>query len=304
MKNSKLTSLLPENTNQPPGDLYVVATPIGNRDDITLRALQTLGRVDVIAAEDTRHTGSLLAHHGIKGRLIAYHEHNEAERTPALIARLKTGASVALVSNAGTPSVSDPGYRLVQAAIAAGIKVIPIPGVCAVIAALSAAGLPTDAFVFVGFAAKSKARRLKQLENLAHEPKTVVFYESPRRILLLLEEVIAAWGDRFAVLGREMTKLHEEFLRGRLSEIHAHLKMRPDVKGECTLLVTGRTENKAVPLAALQAEIAGALQIEDGRLSDLAKTLARKYGLSKNEVYAEALKIKAALAADASDPRL
>jgi 16S rRNA (cytidine1402-2'-O)-methyltransferase len=208
-------------------NLYVVATPIGNRDDITIRALNILGRVDLVAAENTRHTGRLLAHHNIKGNLISYHEHNEVKRTPELIHRLKTGSSVALVSNAGTPSVSDPGYRLVKEAIANNIKVIPVPGVSAAVTALSAAGLPTYSFIFVGFPAKKKAKRLKQLKELASEIRTIIFYESPKRILTFLEEIIDAMGDRYGVLSREMTKLHEEFLRGFLSEIHYILNARP-----------------------------------------------------------------------------
>lgn len=274
------------------GDLYVVATPIGNRNDITLRALDVLGHVDFIAAEDTRHTGRLLAHHKIKGNLIAYHEHNEARRTPDLVGKLKAGSSIALVSNAGTPSVSDPGYRLVNAAIIGGIKVIPIPGVSAVVSALSVAGLPTDAFVFIGFPAQKKTKRLKQLEGLAHESKTIVFYESPRRILTFLQEVIAAMGDRYAVLGREMTKQHEEFIRGHLSVIHSRLKARSAIKGECTLLVMGREEDMGVSMATAKDELALKLATSANSLSGLAKELAQKYGLPKNKLYEEALKLK------------
>ena len=225
------------------GALYVVATPIGNRDDITIRALNILGQVDLVAAEDTRHTGRLLAHHNIKCRMISFHEHNERERTPDLINRLKAGSSVALVSNAGTPSVSDPGYRLVKETIDSDIRVIPIPGVSAAITALCVAGMPTDSFVFVGFPAKKKARRLNQLNDLAGVHRTIVFYESPRRISTFLEEIIDIMGDRYGVLAREMTKLHEEFIRGLLSEILSSLNARPAIKGECTLLVTGCEDN-------------------------------------------------------------
>ena len=275
-------------------NLYVVATPIGNRDDITIRALNILGRVDLVAAENTRHTGRLLAHHNIKGNLISYHEHNEVKRTPELIHRLKTGSSVALVSNAGTPSVSDPGYRLVKEAIANNIKVIPVPGVSAAVTALSAAGLPTDSFIFVGFPAKKKAKRLKQLKELASENRTIIFYESPKRILTFLEEIIDAMGDRYGVLSREMTKLHEEFLRGFLSEIHYILNARPVVKGECTLLVMGCEEIKEVSLETVRNEINSELEKTGGRLSDIARTVAKKYGLPKNKVYDEALKLKRA----------
>lgn len=275
-------------------NLYVVATPIGNRDDITIRALNVLGRVDLVAAENTRHTGRLLAHHNIKGNLISYHEHNEVKRTPELIHRLKTGSSVALVSNAGTPSVSDPGYRLVKEAIANNIKVIPVPGVSAAVTALSAAGLPTDSFIFVGFLAKKKAKRLKQLKELASENRTIIFYESPKRILTFLEEIIDAMGDRYGVLSREMTKLHEEFLRGFLSEIHYILNARPVVKGECTLLVMGCEEIKEVSLETVRNEINSELEKTGSRLSDIARAVANKYGLPKNKVYDEALKLKRA----------
>ena len=191
------------------GELYVVTTPIGNMEDITIRALKTLAQVDLVAAEDTRHTGKLLEHHGIKNNLISYHEHNEKARTPVLIHRLKAGSSIALVTNAGTPTVSDPGYRLVKEAIANDTRVIPIPGVSAVITAVSAAGLPTDAFVFAGFPARKKSKRLEQLKALAHDNKTLIFYESPGRILSLMEEIMSVMGNRYCVLCREMTKLHE-----------------------------------------------------------------------------------------------
>ena len=275
-------------------NLYVVATPIGNRDDITIRALNILGQVDLVAAENTRHTGRLLEHHNIKGNLISYHEHNEIKRTPELIHRLKTGSSVALVSNAGTPSVSDPGYRLVKEAIANNIKVIPVPGVSAAVTALSAAGLPTYSFIFVGFPAKKKAKRLKQLKELASENRTIIFYESPKRILTFLEEIINAMGDRYGVLSREMTKLHEEFIRGFLSEIHHILNARPAVKGECTLLVMGCEENKEVSLETVRNEINSELKKTGRKLSDIARSVAKKYGLPKNKVYDEALKLKRA----------
>ncbi len=274
------------------GALYVVATPIGNRDDITIRALNILGQVDLVAAEDTRHTGRFLSYHNIKCRMISFHEHNERERTPDLINRLKAGSSVALVSNAGTPSVSDPGYRLVKEAIDSDIRVIPIPGVSAAITALCVAGMPTDSFVFVGFPAKKKARRLNQLNDLAGEHRTIVFYESPRRISTFLEEIIDIMGDRYGVLAREMTKLHEEFIRGLLSEILFSLNARPTIKGECTLLVTGCEENKEVSLKTVRTEIIKALEKKENRLSEIAKAVAEKHGLSKNKVYDEALKLK------------
>jgi 16S rRNA (cytidine1402-2'-O)-methyltransferase len=274
------------------GALYIVATPIGNRDDITIRALNILGQVDLVAAEDTRHTGRLLAHHHIKGHLISYHEHNEKKRTPDLIHKLKTGSSVALVSDAGTPSVSDPGYRLVKEAIANNIRVIPIPGVSAVVAALSAAGMPTDAFVFVGFSAKKKAKRLKQLQGLAGEYRTIIFYESPKRMLTFLEEIKTVMGDRYGVLCREMTKIHEEFIRGSVSEIISELSTRTTVKGECTLLLAGCTDERETSIEMVRSELNKALKKTDVTLSEIAKTVAKKCGLPKNMVYSEALKLK------------
>jgi len=284
--------ILQSNPNNKPGILYVVATPIGNRDDITLRALDILGHVDLVAAEDTRHTGRLLAHHNIKCRMISFHEHNESDRTPDLINRLKAGSSVGLVSNAGTPSVSDPGYRLVKEAVINHIRVIPVPGVSAVIAALSVSGLPTDSFVFIGFPAKKKAKRLNQLKELAGESKTMVFYESPKRILTFLKETISVMGDRYGVLSREMTKLHEEFIRGFLSEILSSLNARPAIKGECTLLLTGCEKNNDVSINTVRTEIIKALEKKQSKLSELSKIIAQKYGLPKNKVYDEALELK------------
>jgi len=274
-----------------PGSLYVVATPLGNRDDITLRALTVLRDVDLIAAEDTRKTRGFLALHTIKNNLISYHEHNEAERTPSLIAKLQTGESIALVSNAGTPTVSDPGYRLIEAALANQLSVIPIPGVCAATAALSVAGLPTDSFIFVGFLAKKKAKRLRQLDELASEPRTLIFYESPKRILALLSEAIDVMGDRRGALAREMTKLHEEFIRGRLSEIAARLEDRTDIKGECTLLIAGNDQDtdQAWPMACRQIE--AAVAAGQRSLSAITREIAAASGLAKNKIYAQAIRI-------------
>ncbi|MBW2605394.1 MAG: 16S rRNA (cytidine(1402)-2'-O)-methyltransferase [Deltaproteobacteria bacterium] len=275
------------------GTLYVVATPIGNMDDITLRALNVLDQVDFIAAEDTRHTGKLLKYHNIKSHLISYHEHNEKERTPLLIERIASGSSIALVSDAGTPSVSDPGYMLLQRAVENEIRVIPIPGVSAGVTALSISGLPTDSFIFIGFSAKKKAKRLKQLRELADEKRTLIFYENPGRILAFMKELADVMGDRYGVLCREMTKLHEEFLRGRLSELIDSLSHRPAVKGECTLLVKGCEENKKVSTDVIRAELIEALDSGEGKISEISRTIAQKYGLSKNKLYDEALKLKA-----------
>ncbi|MGD9239422.1 MAG: 16S rRNA (cytidine(1402)-2'-O)-methyltransferase [Desulfobacterales bacterium] len=274
------------------GGLYVVATPIGNREDITVRALNTLREVDLIAAEDTRKTGSFLSHHNIKNRLISYHEHNENKRTPQIISKLMDGSSIALVSNAGTPSVSDPGYRLIEAAIENNIKVIPIPGVSASTTAISVSGLPTDSFVFIGFPPKKKGKRLKFLTELGLEPRPLIFYESPKRLLTLLEEIISCMGDRPAVLAREMTKLHEEFIRGSVSEILMTTKKRSNVKGECTLLVAGRVEKEEIDSEIVEGEIKAELEKQQSGLSAIARTIAKKYGLPKNKVYDLAIKVK------------
>lgn len=277
--------------DRPPGRLYVVATPIGNLGDITLRALETLKGVDLIAAEDTRHTARLLTHYGIRTSLISYHDFNETERSAQLLARLQKGASVALVANAGTPSVSDPGYTLITAAIAAKIAIIPIPGPSAAITALCAAGLPTDTFVFAGFPAKKKTKRRRELKLLGTEERTVIFYEAPRRLLAFLEELLTEFGDRYAVLSRELTKMHEEFIRGPLSEIHAQLSRREKIKGECTLLVTGYKAPTAALTASLQRELRHKLKSGE-RLADVVRGMAATCRISKNEIYREALQIK------------
>ena len=276
-----------------PGCLFVVATPIGHLEDITLRAVRTLKEVDLIAAEDTRHTRKLLAAHGIENQLISYHEHNEQQRTAELIRRLEQGARVALVSDAGTPTVSDPGYRLVEAAAARRISVVPIPGVSAAMAALSAAGLPTDSFTFAGFPPRKKARRLEQLRQLAAVPHTLIFYQSPRRLTAFLAELEEVLGDRPTVLAREITKIHEEFLRGPLTRIIEQLQGRPEVKGECTLLVAGAPPAEPEP-GDLDAAIADALERSEDSLSVLARELARQWHVPRKEIYAKALEIKSA----------
>ena len=274
------------------GTLYVVATPIGNRDDITLRALDVLRKVNLVAAEDTRKSGSFLAYHGIKNQLISYHEHNEQKRAGQLITRLLDGTSIALISNAGTPSVSDPGFRLIAAAIENKIVVTPIPGVSAATAAMSVSGLPTDSFMFVGFAPKKKGKRNKFLAALGDQTASLIFYESPKRIISLMEEIIARMGDRNAVLAREMTKLHEEFLRGKLSEILKTVKARPIVKGECTLLVAGCNQFKEPDIKNIKNEIKTALENEKGSISEISRTIAQKYNFPKKKIYDLALEIR------------
>ncbi len=274
------------------GGLYVVATPIGNLEDITLRAIKTLSEVDLIAAEDTRHTARLLSHYRIRTPLISCHEHNEHQRTPELIDKIRSGAAVALVSDAGTPSVSDPGYRLVRAAAEQGLNVFPIPGVSAAITGLCASGLPTDAFIFLGFAPKKKGKRMDLLASLRAEPRTLVFYESPRRVVGFLDEIRSVMGDRPAVLAREMTKLHEEFIRGTLSEILIVLTDRPEVKGECTLLVNGAAAMAPISDADLAQALRQALAQPGSHLAELSKAFAKQYNLPRKTVYEMALTIQ------------
>ena len=221
-----------------PGRLYVVATPIGNLEDITLRALRVLREVELVATEDTRRTRILLDHYQIDKPLTSVYEHNESQKAPGLIRRLQEGASIALVSEAGTPLISDPGYRLVQLALAHRITVVPIPGPSAVMAALIVAGLPTDRFVFEGFLPKKPGKRRKRLEALRDEPRTLIFYESPRRVHDILGEMRTLWGDRRVVVARELTKKFEEVLRGRITEVQALLGQHPPL-GEVTLVVEG-----------------------------------------------------------------
>lgn len=278
--------------NKMTGKLYVVATPIGNMEDITLRALNVLEKSDFVAAEDTRNTGRLLSYHHIKAHLVSYHEHNEEERTPVLIKKLKEGSSIALVSDAGTPLVSDPGYRLIKEAIANNITVIPVPGVSAAVTALSVSGFPTDSFVFIGFPPRKKTKRHDQLQKLAKETRTIIFYESPKRILCFIEEIIEVMGDRPALLAREMTKFHEEFVRGTLSEILDILKARPVVKGELTLILGRLEKSPELSIESLRTQIAKALETKQIKPSLLAKDLSKKYGLPKSKVYEEVLRLK------------
>ncbi len=266
------------------GILYIVATPIGNLEDITMRALRVLREVDWVACEDTRQTRKLLEHFGVVKPTVSYYEHNEAARAAELVERLKTGVSVALVTDAGTPLVSDPGYRLVQAAIAAGVIVVPIPGPSAAVTALSAAGLPTDAFRFCGFLPAKSSQRKKLLEELKAETCTLIFYETPHRILDALEDVGTVMGSRPAVVGRELTKLHEEFLRGTAEEIRAQLASRPSVKGEMTLLIGKADEAAELDDTPLEDAVRLAEQQGLPRM-DAIKQVAKKRGLSKREVY-------------------
>jgi len=280
------------------GTLYIVATPIGNLNDITFRAVATLEKVDIIAAEDTRHTRLLLSHFNITSRLISCYEHNEMESARGILELLKSGKSVALVSNAGTPTVSDPGYRLINAAISENIHVVPIPGVSAAITALSASGLPSDAFYFIGFLPSKKSKRRERLEALAGLPATLIFYESPRRILEVLEDMKEIMGDRQAVLSRELTKTYEEFLRGKLSEVIAELASRQAIKGEITLLLSGDTADITASFEDIASQVADELNKGQTGVLSLAKKFSRATGMSKNKLYEKILAMQLAMASE------
>jgi 16S rRNA (cytidine1402-2'-O)-methyltransferase len=230
--------------NPTKGVLYIVSTPIGNREDITLRALRILKEVDLIAAEDTRHTGLLLRHFGIQTPLTSYFEGNELKKRGLILSRLKQGDRVALVSDAGTPGISDPGFRLVQLAVENRILLVPIPGPSAAIAALSVSGLPTDAFLFKGFFPHKSQKRRGLLEQLEEVRETLVFYESPYRIIETLKDIFEILGDREIALVRELTKIYEEVLRGRVSEIQSQITGKT-VRGEITLVISGKTRKEA-----------------------------------------------------------
>ncbi len=226
------------------GVLFIVATPIGNLEDVSLRTLRVLKEVTLIAAEDTRHTRKLLSRHDISARLESYHDHNKEQKTPQLLERLEAGGAIALVSDAGTPGVSDPGYYLVRRAAEAGVQVVPIPGPAAMIAALSACGLPTDRFAFEGFLPAKPGKRRKRLEALLQEERTLIFYESPHRLKRLMAEIAECLGDREVVIAREITKMHEEFIRGRAQEIAERLG---EVRGECTVIVAPSSGETSSP---------------------------------------------------------
>ena len=265
------------------GRLFVVGTPIGNLGDLTERARETLGRVDLVAAEDTRRTGRLLARLGIDAEMISLFEGNEARRTETVLDALRAGRDVALVADAGMPGVSDPGHPLVRACVAEGIPVTVVPGPSAVTAALVLSGLPTDRFVFEGFLPRTAGARRARLRALAGDPRTVVLFESPRRIATLLHEVLAELGDRPAALIREITKLHEEAIRGTVSEVLAALGDR-EPKGEI-VLVMGGDRGSAAPDLAEMVEEARALVVAGARKRDAAADVAKRHGASTNEIY-------------------
>jgi 16S rRNA (cytidine1402-2'-O)-methyltransferase len=264
------------------GHLYVVGTPIGNLGDLSDRARETLAVVDLVAAEDTRRTGKLLAHAGIRARMISLFEGNERQRIDELLERLSEGATVALVSDAGMPAVSDPGFRLLRAAVEAGIGISVVPGPSAVTAALVVSGLPTDRWVFEGFLPRRPSERRSRLRALAHDPRTVVLFESPLRVVTLLRDVLVELGDRRAAVARELTKIHEEVLRGRVSEVLAML-LDSEPRGEIVVVLEGAE----TPEAALSEMVdeAGRLVRDGMRKREAAAAVARVSGGSANEIY-------------------
>ena len=272
------------------GTLYVVATPLGNLEDISARALRVLREVELVAAEDTRHSRKLLAHFDIHTSLISYYDQIERERAPELIERLKIGTSIALISDAGTPGIADPGYRLVRAAIAAGIKVVPIPGPSALAAVLSVCGLPTDRFVFEGFVPARASARQKFFASLVGEERTIVAYEAARRLPACLTDLIAALGaDREIVVAREVTKRFEEILRGRANEVLAQLPTA-GVQGEVTLVLAGASAPAPVPSAEDLDVAIARLRAEGLHTREIAERLAATHGLSRRELYARIVK--------------
>jgi 16S rRNA (cytidine1402-2'-O)-methyltransferase len=275
--------------------LYLVATPIGNLEDITLRAVRVLKEVDVIACEDTRQTQKLLNHYAIATRTTSYHEHNEMTKSAELVKEMQEGASVALVTDAGMPGISDPGYRLVTLAIRHHVPVVPVPGASAFLAALVASGLPTDSFRFSGFLPAKRGERRAALEAGKNSPRTLVFYEAPHRVVEALEDLVEILGGvRHVVVAREVTKIHEEFLRGRASEVLENLKAREAVKGEITLLIgKAEGEDARVGAGASSARVSIRQRVQqimaEEKMEEKAalKKVAKERGVSKSEAYRE-----------------
>jgi 16S rRNA (cytidine1402-2'-O)-methyltransferase len=290
---------MPDSTQNKIGCLYLVATPIGNLEDITLRALRILREAGKIACEDTRHTRKLLARYEIHSAVVSYHEHNEITLAPKLAAEIAAGATIALVTDAGTPSISDPGHRLVAACLELGLPVVPVPGPSAVIAALTGSGLPADAFTFVGFLPSRSGERRKAIRDLANEPRSVVFYEAPHRLIESLTDAREILDNRRAVVARELTKVYEEFLRGTLDELLAQLREMPP-RGEITVVIAPRDPADAdapgpgdllkIPLAQRVADIEREKGID--RKAAL-KIAAHERGINKREAYKQLLASRA-----------
>jgi 16S rRNA (cytidine1402-2'-O)-methyltransferase len=276
------------------GVLYIVATPIGNLEDITLRAIRVLKECDLIACEDTRQTQKLLNHYGIEKKTVSYHEHNELTRAAELVKDLEEGLQIAVVSDAGMPGISDPGYRLVSLAVRHHVPVVPIPGASAFVAALAASGLPTDSFRFSGFLPAKSGQRRTLLEEIKRSPRTQVFYEAPHRIVETLEDVVAVLGgSRPVVVAREVTKIHEEFLRGHADEVLEQLKAREAVKGEMVLMIARAPEvvdaEPSMTIAARVRELQSQEKLDE---KDALKRAAKEFGVSKSEAYRELQRTK------------
>ncbi|MFA5631230.1 MAG: 16S rRNA (cytidine(1402)-2'-O)-methyltransferase [Porticoccaceae bacterium] len=278
-----------------PGDLYIVATPIGNLGDMVPRGLQVLQRVDWVAAEDTRHSGNLLTHFNIRTPLVAYHDHSDERGLRRILDSLARGESVALISDAGTPLVSDPGFRLVREARALGARVVPVPGCCAAIAALSAAGLPSDRFTFEGFLPARETQRAKALEALARETRTLIFYEAPHRVLQTLQAMASCFGPaREAVVARELTKTHETFLTGTLQELVEQVAADANQqRGEIVLLVRGAAEQELASGGEEQLRVL-AILLEDLSVKQASALAARITGGNKKVLYQQAVALKGA----------
>jgi 16S rRNA (cytidine1402-2'-O)-methyltransferase len=289
-------------TEPKPGTLYVVGTPIGNLEDITFRAVRILQSVDLIAAEDTRHTGKLLQHFQIKAPQISYHDHNRNSRISELLEKLHQGQAIALVTDAGIPGISDPGYELVKACVEVGIQVVPIPGPSAAITALSAAGLPTEQFVFEGFLAAKAQQRRDRLEFLRSEPRTIIFYEAPHRLRQTLQDLAAVLGtQRQLVLARELTKLHEEFWRGSIGQAITHYTER-EPQGEYTLVVAGMPpEQPQLSEAQIKAELQQ-LMAQGISRSQASRQLAQATSLPRRQLYQLALVIPNLPGSEAETP--
>jgi len=274
----------------PPGVLYVVATPIGNLEDVTLRALRVLREVNLVAAEDTRRTRTLLAHHGIARPVTSYYDAVERRKAPALVARLVEGASIALVTDAGTPGIADPGYHLVREALAAGVSVVPVPGPSALTALVSVAGLPAERFAFEGFLPSRAGQRASRLRALVAEPRAMVFYETARRLDAFLADAQEILGDRPAAVGRELTKRFEEIVRGPLSEVRRHFTGGEPVRGEVVVLIAGAAGDANPAASTLDDDIREALGA-GRRVSEVAAALAARTGLPRRDVYRRALEL-------------
>lgn len=273
--------------------LYIVCTPIGNLEDITFRAIKTLQSVDIIAAEDTRHTGKLLENFQIKTPQISYHQHNQNQRLPELLNKLQQGNTIALVTDAGMPGISDPGYELIKACIEANIKVVPIPGVTALITALSASGLPTDRFIFEGFLPNSPQERQNRLESLTGESRTLIFYESPHHLRQTLQDLAHSFGAyRQIVVGRELTKLYEEFWRGTIKDAIAYYQTK-EPKGEFTLVVAGEVSDAPILSEDTLKEELMAIMLQGISRSQASRQLAQLTKISRRKLYQLALSLPA-----------